>query len=196
MSTKIITISREFGSGGRYIGTKLADKLGVKFYDKDIIAKVAEETGFAAEFIEKQGEYSATRNIFSYGFVGRTADGMSTSDHIFIAQRKIINSIADEGPCVIVGRCADYILKDRDNVLNVFIYGRKPEKTQRITKMYNKTEKEALAMMKDMDKKRSINYQYCTDQKWGDTKNYDLCLNSSYFGYEKCVDILAELAQA
>ncbi len=194
MSTKIITISREFGSGGRYIGTKLADKLGVKFYDKDIIAKVAQETGFADKFIEEQGEYAVSKNIFSYGFMGRTADGMSTSDHIYIAQRRIINSIADEGPCVIVGRCADYILKDRENVLNVFIFGREPEKLARITKMYGKTEKEALAMCKDMNKKRAINYQYYTDQKWGETKNYDLCLNSSALGYEKCVDILADLA--
>lgn len=195
MRTNIITISREFGSGGRYIGRELAEKLGVKFYDRDLIAKVAEETGFAAKFIEKHGEYASGGSIFSYGLAGRSMDGLSTSDHIFIAQKKIIRSIADEGACVIVGRCADYILKDRSDVLNVFIYGNKPEKTARITKMYDKTEKEALAMMKEMDKKRAINYQYYTDQKWGDKRNYDLCCNSSVFGYDRCVKMLAALAQ-
>lgn len=193
MSKTIVTISREFGSGGRYIGKQLAEKLGIPFYDKEIIAKVAEKTGYAKEFIEKSGEYASSSSIFSYAFVGRTSTGLSTDDYIFMAQRKIIQEIADQGSCVIVGRCADYILKDRDDVLNVFIYGDKPEKIKRLNLLYKMNEKEALAAIKEMDKKRSVNYQYCTDQKWGDRKNYDICLNSSSFGYDRCADIIEEL---
>ena len=194
MSKKIITISREFGSGGRYIGEMLAKKLGIAYYDKEIIQKVAEKSGFAKEFIEKNGEYASSKSIFSYAFASRDSSGLSTDDFIFMVQREVIKEIAEKESCVIVGRCADYFLEDRDDVLNVFIYGDQPEKLARITRLYDKTEKEALAMMKDMDKKRSINYQYCTDQKWGDRHNYDLSLNSSTFGYEGCVDIIAELA--
>ena len=194
MSKNIITISREFGSGGRYIGAELAKKLGYKYYDKEIILKVAEKTGFTADYIEKQGEYASSKSIFAYAFVGRTADGRSTEDYVFEAQQRIIQEIAKTEKAVIVGRCADYILQDQSDVLNVFIYGDLPQKVARITKLYDKSEQEALAMMKEMDKKRAINYQYCTDQKWGAVRNYDIALNSSTFGYEGCVDILAALA--
>lgn len=195
MEKKIITISREFGSGGRFIGKQLAEKMGIAFYDKDIIAKVAEETGFSEEFVEQKAEHSPSKNIFAYAFVGRNSAGMSIDDYLYTTQRKIILDIAEKESCVIVGRCADYILKERRDVLNVFIHGEQPEKTKRICQLYQKTEKEALAMMKDMDKKRSINYEYYTDQKWGNIKNYDVTLNSSTFGYERCVEMIEEMAK-
>ena len=193
MSRKIITISREFGSGGRYIGKQLAEMLGISFYDKDIILKTAEETGLSKKFIEQQGEHSPLKNMFAYAFVGRDTTGASMDDYVFNAQRKIILELAEREDCVIVGRCADVILKDMEGCVNVFIHGEKQEKTERIKKLYGKSEEEAVKLMKEMDKKRAINYKYNTDQEWGRAKNYTMCLNSSALGYEKCVEMIASL---
>ena len=140
--------------------------------------------------IAERGEYAPTHNRFSYAFVGRNAQGGSVDDYIYQKQRNIIRDIAEKGNCVIVGRCADYILQDRTDVLNVFIHGNEEEKCQRIMKLYEKSRKEALAMMKDTDKKRSINYAYHTEQKWGETRNYALCMNSSILGYETCMELI------
>ena len=189
---KIITISREFGSGGRFIGETLAKELGFTFYDKEIIAQVAEKTGLSEKYIAERGEYAPKKNIFSYAFIGRDAQGASVDDYIYKVQKENIRDLAEKENCDIVGRCADYILQNRDDVLNVFIHGNEPEKCKRIMELYNKTEKEALALMKDTDKKRSINYAYYTDQTWGDAKNYALCLNSSILGYEKVVKLIKE----
>lgn len=193
MSRKIITISREFGSGGRYIGKLLAEKLGISFYDKDIILKTAEETGLSKKFIEQQGEHSPLKNMFAYAFVGRDSTGASMDDYVFNAQRKIILQLAEKEDCVIVGRCADVILKDVEGCVNIFIHGEKKEKIERIKKLYEKSDEEAVKLMKEMDKKRAINYKYNTDKEWGRAKNYTMCLNSSALGYEKCVEMIAHL---
>ena len=187
---KIITISREFGSGGRFIGEALAKELNFAFYDKNIIEQVAQETGLSEKYIAERGEYALSHNRFSYGFIGRTMQGNSVDDLIYQAQTNIICDLAEKGNCVIVGRCADYILRNRSDVLNVFIHGNKAEKAQRIMNLYGKTEQEALVLMKDTDKKRAVNYAYCTDQKWGVSKNYALCMNSSILGYETCIEII------
>lgn len=189
---KIITISREFGSGGRFIGEELAKELGFSFYDKKIIGQVAEKTGLSEKYISERGEYAPKGNIFSYSFIGRDTHGSSLDDYIYQTQQEIITDLAEKGNCVIVGRCADYILRNRDDVLNVFIHGNEPEKCERIMKLYDKSEKDALALMKKTDKKRSINYNYYTEQTWGDAKNYALCLNSSILGYEKTIQLLKE----
>ena len=186
----IITISREFGSGGRFIGEALAKELNFAFYDKNIIEQVAQETGLSEKYIAERGEYALSHNRFSYGFIGRTMQGNSVDDLIYQAQKNIICDLAEKGNCVIVGRCADYILRNRSDVLNVFIHGNKAEKAQRIMNLYGKTEQEALVLMKDTDKKRAVNYAYCTDQKWGVSKNYALCMNSSILGYETCIEII------
>ena len=191
MANKIYTIGREFGSGGRTVGRKLAERLNIPFYDGEIIEKVHEETGFSQEFIKEQGEHSPTRSIFSYAFVGRDITGVSLSYQIFNIQQKLIKDIAQKEPCVIVGRCADYILSDRDDVLNVFIEGNKPEKAARIKKLYQKSDDEVKKLLKDVDKKRSVNYRYFTDKEWGSRKNYDLVLNSSVLGYDKCIELIA-----
>jgi cytidylate kinase len=193
---KIVTISREFGSGGRFIGETLAKELGFSYYDKNIIAQVAEKTGFSEKYIKERGEYAPRKNIFSYAFIGRNAQGSSIDDYIYQAQRQIICDIAKRENCVIVGRCADYILRTRNDVLNVFIYGNEEEKCTRIMKLYEKNKEEALAMMKDTDKKRSIHYTYYTDRIWGNYTNYMLCLNSSVLGYERCLTIIKEALQA
>lgn len=192
MSRKIITISREFGSGGRYIGEKLASKLGWKYYDKDIISELANQTGLAEEFIENASELSP-KGIFGYSFVGRNMSGQSVEDMVYEAQRKVILDIAERDSCVIIGRNADHILKDRTDVLNVFIYGNMAEKTKRICELYHLSEEEAVKEMKNIDKRRAINYKFYTDKQWGMAKNYSISLNSSELGYEMCEKIIEEL---
>ena len=192
MTKRIITISREFGSGGRFIGEEVAKKLGIKYYDKEIIGQIAKESGLAPEYIKENAELSPKKGIFAYAFTGRDITGKSVEDMVYEAQRKVILDLAEKEPCVIIGRNADYILKDRDDVLNVYIHGDMPEKTQRIMGLYNVEDKEAVKMMADTDKRRMTNYNFYTDQKWGKAANYTLCLNSSQLGYDKCESIIIE----
>lgn len=190
---RIITISREFGSGGKYIGEQVAEKLGIPFFDKAIIEKIAKETGLVENFVERFSEYAPRKNIFAYSFVARDINGKSIEDYLMNIQRKVILDIAKEGSCVIVGRSADFILKNKADTLNIFIYGEKDEKLKRIKNLKNLDERSALKLMEETDKKRSINYKYYTDQIWGDRKNYTAMLNSTQIGVEKCIDIIASM---
>ena len=192
MAKRIITISREFGSGGRFIGEEVAKKLGIAYYDKNIIGQIAEKSGLSPEYIQENAELSPKKGLFAYAFSGRDITGKSVEDMVYEAQRNIILDLAEKEPCVIIGRNADYILKDRDDVLNVFIHGDMPEKIQRITGLYNVKEKEAVKMMADTDKRRRTNYNFYTDQRWGKASNYTLCLNSSQLGYDRCEMIIME----
>lgn len=191
--SRIITISREFGSGGRAIGEEVAKRLGIAYYDKMIIEEVAKATGFAEDFIEKKGEYSPFKNPFAYAFVGRDSNGMSIDDYLYSVQRQTIMSLAEEGPCVIVGRCADDILSERDDCLNIFIHGNTEDKINRIMRRSNVSEKEAAKLMREMDKKRSINYKYHTEKQWGHANNYDACLNSTTLGADRCIELIIQL---
>ena len=190
MKKRIITISREFGSGGRFIGEEVAKKLGIAYYDKNIINQIAEESGLSPDYIQESAELSPKKGIFAYALAGRDITGKSVEDMVYEAQRKVILELAEKEPCVIIGRNADFILKDRDDVLNVFIHGNMPEKTERICRLYNVSEKEAVKMMTDTDKRRMTNYNFYTDQKWGKASNYTLSLNSSQLGYDKCEEII------
>ena len=192
MTKRIITISREFGSGGRFIGEEVAKKLGIAYYDKNIIGQIAEKSGLSPEYIQENAELSPKKGLFAYAFSGRDITGKSVEDMVYEAQRNIILELAEKGPCVIIGRNADYILKDRDDVLNVFIHGDMPEKIKRITGLHNVEEKEAVKMMADTDKRRRTNYNFYTDQNWGKASNYTLCLNSSQLGYDRCEMIIME----
>ena len=192
MVKRIITISREFGSGGRFIGEEVAKKLGIAYYDKNIINEIAEKSGLSPEYIQENAELSPKRGLFAYAFAGRDITGKSVEDMVYEVQRKVILDLAEKESCVIVGRNADYILKDRDDVLNVFIHGNMPEKIQRIIRLYNVEEKEAVKMMADTDKRRMTNYNFYTDQRWGKADNYTLCLNSSQLGYDRCEKIIME----
>ena len=192
MAKRIITISREFGSGGRFIGEKVAKKLGIAYYDKNIINDIAEKSGLSPEYVQKNAELSPKKGLFAYAFAGRDITGKSVEDMVYEAQRKVILELADKESCVIIGRNADYILKDRDDVLNVFIHGDTPKKIQRITRLYNVEEQKAVKMMADTDKRRMANYNFYTDQKWGKASNYTLCLNSSKLGYDRCEKIIME----
>ena len=186
MAKRIITISREFGSGGRFIGEEVAKKLGIAYYDKNIIGQIAEKSGLSPEYIQENAELSPKKGLFAYAFSGRDITGKSVEDMVYEAQRNIILELAEKEPCVIIGRNADYILKDRDDVLNVFIHGDTPEKIQRIRQIYHVSEKDAVKMMEDTDKRRMTNYNFYTEQKWGMASNYTLSLNSSQLGYARC----------
>ena len=192
MAKRIITISREFGSGGRFIGEEVAKKLGIAYYDKNVINEIAEKSGLSPEYIQENAELSPKKGMFAYALAGRDITGRSVEDMVHEAQRKVILELAKKEPCVIIGRNADYILKDRDDVLNVFIHGNMPEKTQRIIRLYNVDEKKAVKMMADTDKRRMTNYNFYTEHKWGKASNYTLCLNSSQLGYDRCEKIIME----
>ena len=192
MKKRIITISREFGSGGRFIGEEVAKKLGIAYYDKNIINEIAEKSGLSPEYIQENAELSPKKGLFAYAFAGRDVTGKSVEDLVYEAQRKVILELAEKESCVIIGRNADYILKDRDDVLNVFIHGDMLEKTQRITRLYKVEEQKAVKMMVDIDKRRMANYNFYTNQKWGKADNYTLCLNSSQLGYDRCEKIIME----
>ncbi len=188
----IITISREFGSGGRTIGKEVAKKLGIPCYDKDLIEKISEETGYAKDFIEEEGEYAPNSNSFAYMFLGRGLDGLSNADKIWIAQKKVIQEIASKGPCVIVGRCADYVLNDRNDCLNVFVYADKKLRAERIVNKYGESSVQPEKRLDDKDKKRKLNYKYFTEQDWGKRENYHLCIDSGFLGIDKAVSLIVE----
>ena len=195
MAKRIITISREFGSGGRFIGEEVAKKLGIAYYDKNIIYEIAETSGLSPEYIRENAELSPKKGLFAYAFAGRDITGKSVADMVYEAQRKVILELVEKEPGVIIGRNADYILKDRDDVLNVFIHGNMPEKIQRICRLYKTEKQEAVKMMADIDKRRMANYNFYTNQSWGKASNYTLCLNSSQIGYDRCEKIIMECSK-
>lgn len=192
MKKKIITISREFGSGGRFIGEEIANKLGIAYYDKEIIAEIAKKTGFDTDYIENSAELAPKGGVFAYSFLGRDMTGRSVEDMVYEAQRNIILELAEKESFVIIGRNADYILRDRDDVLNVFIHGNQKEKIKRICDLHQINEKEAKKKIHLVDKRRAANYHFYTEKIWGDSRNYMLSLNSSELGYEKCEQIIME----
>lgn len=191
---KIITISREFGSGGRTIGKEVASQLGIPCYDKELIEKIAEETGYAKEFIEIEGEHAPNTSKLSYMFLGRGIDGLANADHIWMAQEKVIKELAEKGPCVIVGRCADYILKDRKDCMHVFIYADQEFKADRIVQKYGERTLNPEKRLAEKDKKRKLNYKYFTEREWGKRQNYQMCLDSGYLGIEKTAALIVAAA--
>lgn len=195
MAKRIITISREFGSGGRFIGEEVAKKLGIAYYDKKMIGQIAEQAGLSSEYVRENAELSPKKGWFAYAFSGRDITGKSVEDMVYEAQRKVIMEIAEKENCVIIGRNADFILKDRQDVLNVFIHGSIPEKVRRICSLYNVTEVDAIKMINDIDKRRRTNYNFYTEQKWGMAENYTMSLNSSVLGYDLCQKIIIDCAK-
>lgn len=199
METKIITISREFGSGGRTIGRQVAERLGIPFYDKELVNQIALESGFAPSFVEEHGEHAPSRSKLAYAFaqqgVPGVMNGMSTADFLWSIQCSVIMQLAEKGPCVIVGRNADYILKDRKDVLDVFVHADLDFRADRIVRLYGESEKKPEVRLNEKDKRRMINYQHYTGRVWGQATNYDLCLNSGVLGIENCVDMIVSLAK-
>ena len=193
MSNRIIAISREFGSGGRTIGKELAAKLGIHCYDAEILEKIAEQSGFTREYVAEHGEYAAGGNWLTQAFSARDYNGHSYQDDLWALQRKIIQELAEKESCVIVGRCADYILRNDPNCLRVFIHADMESRTKRIVEQYGERPESPEKRLKDKDKRRATYYQFYTDMKWGNVANYDITLNSGALGIDKCVEILANL---
>ncbi len=196
---KIITVSREFGSGGRTVAHKVADALGIPYYDKELVKRVAGETGFHENFVETEGEYANSKSGFAYALSSQPTHGalggMSINDFLWVAQRKVVLELADSGPCVIVGRCADYILGGRDDVLNVFIYADMKSRAERIVRLYGESEQTPEKRLEDKDKKRKVYYKHFTGKDWGDVKNYHMSLDSATLGIDKCVELILEAAK-
>lgn len=198
MKKKIITVSRQFGSGGRTIAKALAEKLGYAYYDSALVEEVAKETGFDPSYIADAGEYAPGKSMLSYAFSSAAphASGkLITTDYLWSAQCKIILDLAEKGNCVIVGRCADYILRDREDCLNVFIHAPTEYKAKRIVELYGVTDKSPNKRLEEKDTRRKVNYKYFTGREWGLTENYHISLDSGVLGEEKCVDIIADIVK-
>lgn len=193
MEKRIITISREYGAGGQPVGHLIAEKLGIPFYDKKLVEHVAQESGFAPKFIEEHGEHSPSGSVFSYAFapqgVPGVMNGLSTSDYLWNVQCNVILQLAEKGPCVIVGRNADYILKDRKDVLNVYLHADIPSRVARVLEA-NPDEKNPEGRIAARDKRRRLNYQHYTGRTWGLSQNYHICLDTSVLGIEQCAEII------
>ncbi|MBP3502290.1 MAG: MATE family efflux transporter [Clostridia bacterium] len=186
----VITISREYGSGGRYIGRLVADKLGIKFYDRDLVEKLSEKTGLSTEYIEnneqKRGALDALNNGCYYN--------LTNADELFVQESELIKDLAQNESCVIIGRCSDFILKDNKDVINIFVYSTMENKINRAVEQYGFSKKDAEKEIKNIDKLRSNHYKHYTGKVWGDNDNYDLCINSDAFGVEKAADMICEIA--
>lgn len=193
MGNRIITISREFGSGGRTIGKEVAAKLGIPCYDQELLDKIAEKSGFAKEYIKEHGEYSSSAVWFGNTVTGRDYIVSTPQDTLWNVQRSIIIELAEKESCVIVGRCADYILKDIANCLTVFIHASPEKRAERIVHEYGETDVDPMKRIKEKDKRRKAYYQLYTDSKWGEVQNYQVALDSGILGIPKCVEIISSL---
>lgn len=195
----VITIGRQFGSAGREIGEKVAKHFGIKCYDKELLSRAAKESGFCEEMIENHDErptnsflYNLVMDTYSFGYNASSFVDMPISHKVFLAQFDTIKKIANEGPCVIVGRCADYALSEYTNSVHLFIYGDEEKKTQRIMDKYNVSEVKAHDMIIKKDKQRQSYYNYYSSKKWGRADSYDLCVNSSVLGVDGTVDLIVQ----
>ena len=199
MKKNIITISREFGSGGRTIGKTVAERLGVPCYDKELVKQVALESGFDPKFIEERGESAPGKNRFAYAFLGRgtpgVMGGMSASDFLWTIQYRVIQDLAEKGPCVIVGRCSDYVLGERSNCLKVFIYADLADRVTRCAEEYHIETANMTERVKEIDRGRANYYNYYTGHNWGEMRQYDLTLNSSVTGVDGAVELIATLVR-
>lgn len=184
----VITISREYGSGGRYIGKLVADKLGIKLYDKEFINKLSKETGFSEDYIESNEQKRESIDGLYY-------NGMSNADELFIKEAELIKKVANKESCVIIGRCADFVLKDKKNVIKVFVYNNMENKIKRVEKFYNIDKKKAEKEINKINKLRANHYKHYTDREWQNHENYDICINSDALGVEKSADLICEIVE-
>ena len=193
----VITIGREFGSGGRETGEKIAEKLGIKCYGKELLKEISEASGLQEKYIESMDERSPGVFPMSSIVTASTAqvDFNSPSMRAYIAQFSTIQNIADRENCVIIGRCADYILSERENVLNIFIYADLDKRIERVKRVYSLNDKEAKKRIAKEDKMRAQYYEYYTDKKWGARDSYDICLNTGKLGVEKAAEIVANIVK-
>lgn len=194
MANRIITIGRQFGSGGRTIGKLTAQKLGIPCYDQELIEEISRESGFTEEFVQDQSE-DAPSSSWTFALLSsdRSFNQTTNQDKIWLIQKRIILDIAQRESCVIVGRCADVILKGKADLLTVFVHADFQKRAERIVEKYGETQVPTEKRLRDKDKRRALFYQFYTDQKWGAMENYHLSLDSGVLGIDKCVDIIASL---
>ena len=191
MKNRVITISREFGSGGRTIGKKTAEALGIPCYDSELIQKIAVKSGFHENYVRDTDE-SAPGGFLASAFSHPTF-GPNNADYLWEIQYNVIAELAEKEPCVIVGRCADYILRDKADCLKIFIHADMQFRAERIVKVYGEREASPEQRLKEKDKRRAAYYRFYTDMKWGNAQNYDITLNSGTLGIDKCVELIREL---
>ncbi len=189
---RIITISREFGSGGHTVGKKVAERLGIPCYDNELIQKIAEQSGFVEEYIKEEGEHVPQSSWLASAFTGWNWNGPSNQDLLWTIQRNIILELAEKESCVIVGRCADFILRDK-NCLRVFIHASMEKRAVRIVNEYGERREAPEQRLKSKDKRRASYYRFYTDMKWGQSQNYHIALDSGELGLDKCADIICSL---
>ncbi|MCI8293240.1 MAG: cytidylate kinase-like family protein [Hespellia sp.] len=195
----IITIGRQYGSAGREIGDKVADHFGIKLYDEEMLDVAAKESGICKEIFETHDEkptnsflYSLVMDTYSMGYSSNTFSEMPINHKVFLAQFDAIKKIAEEGPCILLGRCADYALENYKNVVNIFIHASLDARIRRIARIYDYTDAKAKDVILKTDKKRASYYNYYTNKKWSDATSYDLCLNSSALGVEGTVQAIVD----
>lgn len=197
-----ITIGREFGSAGREIGRKVAEFFGIKLYDKEMLVRAAKESGICEEIFETHDEkptnsflYSLVMDTYSMGYSGSTYSEMPINHKVFLAQFDAIKKIANEGPCILVGRCADYALESYDNMVSVFIHAELDIRVRRISRIYDLTDSKAKEMILKTDKKRGNYYNYYTNKKWSECESYELCLNSGELGIDGTAKAIEQYVQ-
>ncbi|WP_343286395.1 cytidylate kinase family protein, partial [Gemmiger sp. An120] len=192
-ANRIIAISRQFGSGGRTIGKEVAARLGIPCYDSELIDRIAAESGLAKEYVEKYGESAAADSLYGNAVAGRDRDGQSVADKMWLAQKKVIADLAAAEPCVIVGRCTDYILRDVADCMTVFVHASDEKRAERILSVYGEREESPVQRLHDKDKKRRAYYELYTGSDWGAAQNYALCLDGGKIGIDGCVNAITEL---
>lgn len=190
MKNRVVTISREFGSGGRTIGRRLAEELGIPCYDVELIQKLAQESGFSESYIRDAGEYAPGGYL---SLLSNRAFALTNEDVLWELQYQVITGLAEKGPCVIVGRCADYILRDTADCLKVFIHADMDFRAKRIVEVYGEREQSPEQRLRDNDKRRAAYHRFYTNMKWGHAQNYHICLDSGKLGIDACVAILKQL---
>ncbi len=200
---KVITISRQYASGGREIGQRLAEEWNIPFYDNELITRAAKNSGYAKEAFEKAESratnsllYSIARGVPSLGGISGTFTNLSLDDQIYIAQADVIKKAAAEGPCIIVGRCADYVLRQMEDVVNIFVWADMPFRVERAQRIDHMSPDRIEENILKMDKRRANYFNFHTGEKWGKTENYSLCLNSGRVGIENAVKIIKSVVEA
>ncbi|WP_295578806.1 AAA family ATPase [uncultured Oscillibacter sp.] len=192
MKNRVITISREFGSGGRTVGRRTAQALGIPCYDQELIEQLAEKSGFTRDYVKEQTEYAPYGGWLN-ALASRPDNGLTNQDQLWLLQRRVILDLAKQGPCVIVGRCGDYILRDAADCLTAFIHASLQKRAERIVRVYGETAEAPEKRLRDKDKRRAAYYQFYTDVAWGRVQNYHVALDSGVLGIDKCAEILTDL---
>lgn len=199
MAKRIITISRQFGGGGRLVGKRVAERLGIAYYDKDLLAKIAETSGLDPEYIAQYGEYATSTSRFLYNlelhssFTGEAM--IPIPDQLYVIQHNVVTELADKEPCVIVGRCADYILHERADSLHVFLHADAAVRADRVVRLYGEKTDDPVKLVEQVDARRKAYYDFYTNRAWGMAANYHLCLDSGVVSLDRCVDIVVDLAE-